>query len=200
MDDLGIRTIDHALDARGARRGRLGRRIGLGLLVVFAALAISQSSGLAGVAIRAAAIYVFLWLAFRAGGKREVAQLTAFEFVVLVAVGDLIQPGVFGEESSIGASMVAVAVFVLFTVALSYVSWRFPASDGLIEGRPVIIVHNGRIDDDALRAERLPVSELLHAARQQGIEDIAQVRVGLIEPDGKISFFTTRDTSSDTST
>ena len=137
---------------------------------------------------RATAIYLFLLFLTRVIGKRELGQMTAFELVVLVTMGDLVQQGVTQEDYSMTGAMLAVGTFGGLTVLLSWVSWRFPRSRTALEGMPVVVVHEGAVREDVMRLERFPVSELHEAMREQGIEDVREVRVGVLEPDGKLSF------------
>jgi uncharacterized membrane protein YcaP (DUF421 family) len=145
------------------------------------------------VVVRAAAIYFFLWFVTRVVGKRELGQLSAFELVLLVTMGDLIQQGVTQEDYSVTGAMLAVGTFALLIVAFSWTSWRFPRSRRPLEGQPVVVVRDGRMLDTAMRYERLSDSELLEALREQGVEHLEDVRVGVLEPDGKLSFFTGRE-------
>jgi uncharacterized membrane protein YcaP (DUF421 family) len=139
---------------------------------------------------RAVVIFFFLWFITRVVGKRELGQMSAFELVLLVTMGDLIQQGVTQEDYSMTGAMLAVGTFTLLIVLFSYLSWRFPGSRKTLEGQPVVVVQDGRLREDAMRYERLPTSELLGAMREQGIEDVAEVKVGILEPDGNFSFFT----------
>jgi len=137
---------------------------------------------------RAAVVYLFLLFLTRIIGKRELGEMTAFELVVLVTMGDLVQQGVTQEDYSVTGAMLAVGTFAGLTVVLSWVSWRFPRSRPVLEGMPVVVVHEGSLCEDVMRLERFSVSELHEAMREQGIDDVRQVRVGVLEPDGKLSF------------
>ena len=139
---------------------------------------------------RAAVIYFFLWFITRAVGKRELGQMSAFELVLLVTMGDLIQQGVTQEDYSVTGSMLAVGTFTLLIVFFSYVSWRFPRTRDKLEGQPVIVIQDGAMREDVMRYERLPDTELKEALRQQGIDDVGKVKVGILEPNGNFSFFT----------
>jgi uncharacterized membrane protein YcaP (DUF421 family) len=142
---------------------------------------------------RAAVIYFFLWFITRVVGKRELGQMSAFELVLLVTMGDLIQQGVTQEDYSITGAMLAVGTFALLIVTFSYISWRFPRTRKGLEGQPVIVVQNGSMREDVMRYERLSDTELQEALRQQGIDDLRAVKVGILEPDGNFSFFTAQD-------
>lgn len=142
------------------------------------------------IVLRATAIFVVLWLITRVVGKRQLGQMNAFEFLLLVTMGDLVQQGVTQEDYSVTGAVLAVGTFAILSVIMSWVSWRFPSSRGVIEGSPAVVVRDGEINEDILRYERLPVAELLEAAREQGIRDIADVDLAVLEPDGSYSFFT----------
>ncbi|MEX2290612.1 MAG: YetF domain-containing protein [Mycobacteriales bacterium] len=142
---------------------------------------------------RAAAVYFFLWFITRVVGKRELGQMSAFELVLLVTMGDLIQQGVTQEDYSVTGAMLAVGTFALLIVAFSYLSWRFPGSRGKLEGQPVVVLQNGVLREDMMRYERLSDTEVYEAMRQQGIDDVSKVQVGILEPNGNFSFFTGAD-------
>ncbi len=137
---------------------------------------------------RAAIVYLFLLLFTRALGKRELAEMSAFELIVLVTIGDLVQQGVTQEDFSITGSILAVSTFGFLALIGSYVSFRFPRTQPLLEGRPVVVIHDGRLLEDVLRVERMSGDEVKEEARTQGIADLADVRLGVLEPDGKFSF------------
>ena len=139
--------------------------------------------------LRATVIFTVLWLVTRVVGKRELGQLSAFELVLLVTMGDLVQQGVTQEDYSLTGAVLAVATFALLSVLLSYVSWRFPRTRPAVEGQPAVVVRDGRMQSDVMRMERLPDTDLLEAARKQGIRDLADVDLAVLENDGSVSFF-----------
>ncbi len=143
--------------------------------------------------VRATCLYFFLWLVARGTGKRELSEMTAFELILLVTMGDLIQQGVTQEDFSVTGAFMAVGTFAYWILVFGYVSWRFPRTQSAIEGVPVVVVQDGRALDQVLAAERLTLDELHEAARNQGIADLAQVRFAVLEPDGKFSFIRTED-------
>lgn len=141
------------------------------------------------IVIRAAVMFAFLWVVTRVVGKRELGQLSAFELVLLVTMGDLVQQGVTQEDYSVTGAFMTVGTFALLSVAVSYVSWRFPRSRRVLEGRPVVVVRQGRMQHDQMRMERLTDTELLEAARKEGVRDLADVDLAVLENDGSLSFF-----------
>jgi len=140
------------------------------------------------IVVRASVMFLFLWGALRLMGRKELAQLSAFELVLLVVMGDLIQQGVTQQDNSVTAAVLAVSTFILWMLAFSYGSYRSKKVQSLLEGQPVILVRDGRVLQKMLEYERLTVDELKDAAREQGIADLRQVSLGVIESDGKFSF------------
>jgi uncharacterized membrane protein YcaP (DUF421 family) len=141
-----------------------------------------------GIVVRAVLIYLFLWITLRAVGKRELSQLTAFDLVVIVVMGDLIQQGVTLEDMSITGAMLAVTAMALLSVASAAISVRWPRAGRVIEGVPVVVVQHGAVVQEALRNERLDLADLYEAARSEGISDLRDVDWCVLEADGHFSF------------
>jgi uncharacterized membrane protein YcaP (DUF421 family) len=142
---------------------------------------------------RAAVIYFFLWFVTRIIGKRELGSMSAFELIVLVTMGDLIQQGTTQEDFSVTGAMLAVGTFASLMILFSWLSFRFRRTRAVIEGMPVVVVSHGEMRKDVMSYERVDRDELFEALREQGIDDLAKVRFGVLEPDGKFSFFTEED-------
>jgi uncharacterized membrane protein YcaP (DUF421 family) len=145
------------------------------------------------IVIRSAALYLFVFLVTRAMGRKELGQLSSFELILLVVMGDLIQQGVTGDDRSVVGAMLAVTTFALLTVAISFAAFRWRRTEPLLEGIPVVVIRDGKPLDEVLRVERLTLEELKDAAREQGVADLSQVRVGILEAEGRFSFLRTGD-------
>jgi uncharacterized membrane protein YcaP (DUF421 family) len=89
--------------------------------------------------------------------------------------------------------MLAVTTFALLTVAISFAAFRWRRTEPLLEGIPVVVIRDGKPLDEVLRVERLTLEELKDAAREQGVADLSQVRVGILEAEGRFSFLRTGD-------
>lgn len=138
--------------------------------------------------LRSTIIFFFIWLLTRALGKRELSEMTAFELILLVTIGDLVQQGVTQEDMSVTGAVLAVGTIAFWILLFSYVSFRWRRTEHTINGFPVIVVRDGKPLEEVLRIERVPTDEVLEAARNQGISDLSDVEVGIIEPDGRFSF------------
>lgn len=148
------------------------------------------------IVIRALVIFVFLWLVTRAIGRSTLGELSTFELLLFVCMGDLVQNGVTQQDFTLTGAVLAVSTFALCTVTLSYVAWRWPRTRAAVHGISVVVVTNGEPNLSAMRAERLSMDELMAAAREQGVETFGEIRLAVLEDDGKISFFTRHGSSS----
>jgi len=140
--------------------------------------------------LRATAIFFFLWILTRGVGKRELAELSAFELLLLVTVGDLVQQGVTQEDYSVTGAVLAVGTIAFWVLLFSYASFKFPRSRKLLEGQAVVVVRDGAPLNEMLRLERITIEEVLTEARQQGISNLRDVQLAVLEADGKFSFIT----------
>src|SRR3954454_12596163 len=143
------------------------------------------------IVIRAAVVYLFVWLVLRALGKRELGELTAFELVLLFVIGDLVQQSITQDDKSLTAAVLAISTITLLIVVQSYAVFKWRRTRPVLEGRPVMLVHDGAVITAPLRRERMTIEDLEQAARAQGIKDLSDVRAGILESDGKMSFITT---------
>lgn len=144
------------------------------------------------IVFRTVAVYVFLYAVLRALGKRELSEMSSFELVLLVTMGDLVQQGVTQEDMSLTGAFLAVGTIALLTLALSFVQYRWRATRPALDGIPVVVVHEGRILTERAHLERVTEEEIITAARQKGIARLDDILLGVLEPEGKFSFITTQ--------
>lgn len=140
------------------------------------------------IVVRASVVFFFLWGLTRALGKRELSEMSAFELVLLVVVGDLIQQGVTQEDYSLTGALLAAGTIGLWVLLFSYAAFKWRRLHPALEGVPVVVVSSGVVLEEVLKLERVDVEEVKEAARQQGITDLADVRLAVLEPDGRFSF------------
>lgn len=138
--------------------------------------------------LSALVLYVVLIILFRCAGKRTLHDVTAFDFVLLLIIAEAAQQALTGRDSSITQALTVIATLVLADIILSLVKQRFRRIDTWLEGRPVILVHDGKPIDEAMRMSRVDREDVLEAARElQGLERLDQVRYAVLERDGRIS-------------
>ena len=137
--------------------------------------------------LRAAAVFVRLFVVTRVIGRRELGEMEPFDLILLVVMGDLIQQGVTQSDYSFTGSVLAISTLALLTVAVSYASFRWGRVRRVLEGEPIVLVHDGTPVDANLRRERISLEEIEAQARLQQVASLDDVRVAVLETSGQIS-------------
>ncbi|WP_460145994.1 DUF421 domain-containing protein [Pseudomonas sp. S2_A02] len=138
--------------------------------------------------LRAAVMYLALMVLFKVAGRRSLAELTTFDFVLLMIIGEATQQALLGNDFSLTNSMLVIITLITIDVGLSLLKQRSQWVQRLIDGGPTIIVENGKILHKRLRHARLVEADVMEAARSsQGIETLEQIKFAIIERNGKIS-------------
>lgn len=138
--------------------------------------------------IRAAAIYAFLFLVFRVAGKRSLADITTFDFILLLIIAETTQQALIGDDFSIITAVLLISTLFLIEIVLTVLKQRYPRVDSLMEGEPVVLVENGRPIQERMHLERVDLDDILEAARRwRGLERIDQIKFAVLERDGNIT-------------
>lgn len=140
------------------------------------------------IVIRAAVIFVFVYLLTRMVGRRELNSLEPFDLILLVVVGDLVQQGVTQNDESLTGALLAISTIGLLTVALSFLAFKVKRLRPILNGEPIVLVENGEIIEANLRRQRLTQEEIGAEARLEGISSLEDVRWAILETNGRISF------------
>jgi uncharacterized membrane protein YcaP (DUF421 family) len=140
------------------------------------------------IVLRATVMFAVVFVLLRLMGKRELAEMTPFELVLLVVIGDLLQQGVTHNDFSLTGASLAVMTFAFWALVLNFVSNKSKRAEKIIDGEPSVIIEGGRLLHDSLARNRLTVSEVEGEMRLAGFAHVAQVAWGILETNGKISF------------
>ena len=140
------------------------------------------------IVLRASAIFLLLFVLLRLFGKRQLGQMTPFEFVALVVVGDFVQQAITHNDFSITAGILAVTTFGFWSLVLGWVSYRSDSMRRLLEGQPRILIQDGKLLETVLERDKITQAEVLSEMRLAGIAQLDEVQWGILEPSGKISF------------
>jgi len=138
--------------------------------------------------VRATILFFIMYLLLRMLGKRELSQVTPFELVVLIVMGDLVQQGITHNDFSITGAVLAISTIAFWALALSWISYLSPRAERVLEGVPRILVRDGEVVKGNMRRDRITRSELEIEMRLAGIAHISDVAWAILEPNGKISF------------
>jgi uncharacterized membrane protein YcaP (DUF421 family) len=142
------------------------------------------------IVFRAAFIFIFLWIVTRAVGRAQLGELSTFQLMLYVTMGDLVQQGITQQDYSVTGSLLAVSTFALLTIVISWLAWRYKHLRPMIDGMPIIVMRDGDPVIEAMAQERMTMEELRAQAREQGIRNLHEVDLAVLETDGKVSFFT----------
>jgi len=138
--------------------------------------------------LRAGAMYLALMVLFKIAGRRSLAELTTFDFVLLMMIGEATQQALLGDDFSITNGILVIVTLIAIDVGLSLLKQRSGWVSRLIDGEPTIIVENGKLLLRRLRYARLIEADVMEAARSsQGIERLEEIKFAIIERNGKIS-------------
>ena len=160
--------------------------------VCFLGIALAAALGFLGdrarIVAHTATIYLLLLLIFRVAGRRTLAETSSFDLVLLLIIGETTQQAMVGDDDTVTGAVVAILSLVSLDMAINYLKKGFPAFDHLLEGKPVLLVHEGKVQHPAMRANSLDEQDLKEAARlSHGLENMEDVRQATLERDGKIS-------------
>lgn len=182
-------SLEGRFASDGQRRAeRRWQRFGIGLLcgVVGAALA-GVIDGPATVG-RAGLVYLFLLTVFRVAGRRTLAQVTTFDLILVLILGDATQQALVGEQGTFATTVVAVATLVLLDIGLGRAKQRWPRVDEVVDGLPIPLVIHGRRQTGPMAAEGVTDDDVLTAARErQGLSRMDEVEFAVLEQNGGIS-------------
>ena len=153
-----------------------------GRAVFFADLA-----GLARVVVVGTLAYAALVLLLRISGKRTLSKMSAFDFVVTVALGSTLATVLLSRDVALAEGIVAFALLCLLQFVISWLSVRFERVEDLVKARPRLLVHRGRLLRQALVEERVTLQEIRAASRAQGLSSLEEAGAVVLETDGSIT-------------
>jgi uncharacterized membrane protein YcaP (DUF421 family) len=137
---------------------------------------------------RATIVFFFMFVLMRGTKRRTISDLSPLEMILLVVLGDIVQSGVTQEDMSLSGVVLAVSTFAFWISVLNWLTWRSDRARVLLEGVPLVVVKDGELVMSILQQEKIPIAEVNEAARQEGIGDLAQIEIGILEVSGRFSF------------
>lgn len=137
--------------------------------------------------LRGSVVYLALFGVFRLLGKRQVAQFTPFDLVLLLIISNAVQNAMVGTDTSLAAGLLVAGVLLAWNRVLGFLAARNRRVERVIEGRPEIVVHGGRVFDDVLRRNDISLEELRAALRRHDVFDLDEVDYAVLETNGGFS-------------
>ena len=139
------------------------------------------------VIISSATVYLFIAIAFRIFGKKELAQLSVLDIVFVLLISNAVQNAMVGSDTSLLGGIIAACTLFVLNYLFKFLLYRFKAFSHLVEGEPVILVVEGKVKDKNLRKMEISTNELLEAVHEHGVQSIREVNLAILEVDGNIS-------------
>ena len=139
------------------------------------------------VVLRSVAVYLFILIAIRLFGKKELAQLSVIDLVFILLISNAVQNAMVGSDTSLQGGLVAALALFATNFLFKKLLFRSKKISELIQGKSVLLVYNGDLFWDNLQSAEITLEEIEAAAREHGVEKISQVKLAILEVDGNIS-------------
>ncbi|SDD15484.1 Protein of unknown function [Cupriavidus sp. YR651] len=137
--------------------------------------------------LRGLIVYGAILALLRLSGKRQIGQLTPFDLVLLLVISNAVQNAMNAGDNSVSAGLILATTLVAANAALAYLTWRSRRLEVLVEGRPRVLIHNGKIFRDVMRHERISIDDLNKILRHAGCDGTQDVHFAILETDGTVS-------------
>jgi len=140
--------------------------------------------------VRPLAVYIFLLIAFRLFGKRELGSIGPFDLVIWLTISNVLQNAMIGPDNSLTGGLIGATTMFAANWFFARVFFHFPSFERLIEAKPTVLIENGKILGHNLERELLTVDDLRHALRKNQVdldEELPYLRRVMFESDGAIT-------------
>lgn len=140
--------------------------------------------------LRSLLVFIFLAVALRLGGKRELGQLNVLDLAVLLLASNALQNALIGNDSSITGGVIGASTLFVANYFFVRLTYRHAGLRRILEGRPRVLLRNGELDRDAMRKEAITEEELEDQLLDKGMTDLSQVGLIVLETNGKLVYLT----------
>jgi len=145
------------------------------------------SEGYLKIVLSSLAVYLFIIIAIRLFGKKELAQLSIIDLVFILLISNSVQNAMVGSNSSLGGGLVAATTLFIVNYLFKFLLYRFPKFSNMVQGTDLLLIYKGQINEANLAKARITRDELLEAVREHGVSEIREVDLAILETDGNIS-------------
>jgi uncharacterized membrane protein YcaP (DUF421 family) len=133
--------------------------------------------------LRVVIVYVLLLIALRFTGRRQLGQLTPFDLVTLLLLSNVLQNAMVGNDISLTGGLLGAGVLLI----LNYLISRVTPLRNALEGKPIVLISQGKVERDNVRRENISMAELEEALREHGVRSLEDTEMAVLEADGTIS-------------
>lgn len=138
--------------------------------------------------LRAMIVYFFLVVALRLAGRRELAQLNAFDLVVLLTISNTVQNAIIGNDNSVTGGLIGATTLLVVDYLAVRFFFEYSRTRRKHRASAEVLIQNGKIRQDALKKELITMDELKEAAARQGFGSLGDVERAVMNPDGSFAF------------
>lgn len=139
------------------------------------------------IVLSSVAVYLFIIIAIRLFGKKELAQLTIIDLTFILLISNSVQNAMVGSDSSLVGGLVAATSLFSVNYLFKFLLYRFPKFSNVIQGTDILLIYKGQLNEQNLTKARITHAEILEAVREHGVSEIREVDMAVLEIDGNIS-------------
>ena len=139
------------------------------------------------IAIRSVIVYLFVILAIRLFGKKELTQLSVVDLVFILLLSNSLQAAMIGQNTTLVGGLIAAGSLFIVNWILKNLIYKSKKISETIQGSPILLVYQGKIFHKHLEKAQISLDELEASIREHGIKDISSVDLAILEVDGNIS-------------
>ena len=132
-------------------------------------------------------IYLFIIIAIRLFGKKELAQLSVVDMVFILLISNAVQNAMVGPDSTLSGGLVAASTLFVMNYIFKYLQYKFPKFGKVVEGDAMMLIYKGKILETHLKKAQITHEELMEAIREHGVPTVKEVDLAILEVDGNIS-------------
>ena len=137
--------------------------------------------------LRSLAVYVFIILAIRLFGKKELSQLSITDLVLILLISNAVQNAMVGPNSSLSGGLVAALTLFVLNYIIKLATYKSKFISNILEGEPIMLVYKGFVKIENLNKQKITFEELAAVVREHGLEKVEDAELVMLERDGSIS-------------
>lgn len=149
--------------------------------------------GVLRIAITTLIAYLLIVAILRVSGKRTLAKMNAYDFIVTIALGSTLSSVMLNKDIPLAEGLTGIILLIILQFIFTYFSARSNRFRKLISNQPTLLYYENNFIEDAMRQQRVTTSELHKSAREAGHSDLSKIKAIILEPTGDMSVITKED-------
>ena len=145
------------------------------------------NNGYVKIIFSSVSVYVFIIVAIRLFGKKELAQLSVFDLVFILLISNAVQNAMVGSDSTLTGGLIAAGSLFIVNYLFKLIAYKFPRIGKIVEGEPLMLIYHGKLKRNNMDKAKLSLDEIEETVREHGVKSIKEVDLAVLEMDGNIS-------------